>query len=430
MRSIKNVIIRKFMLVLLAAALLLPGINPSCVNAAKNEGTVHIEIDFLGNFLFNKYDVDCYLDDEFLETIPHGEDLYTDIELAFGNHTLYFYKYGDGRITATQSFEISSTESTISLDLSVDGDEIHLRNFDIRDDAAIAAQEAKEKEEAERKAREEQERQELEAATANLCVAAPGDDKAIKKALKVIGDRNITFDGYIAYASRVNKKTVALIRCGRADDKTITGPDFQIICRKLSAIPYTSEADLKVKRGLHLTVEARVKGYDKDTNIVSLEPVGFTSIGSKLIVPDAVDTNSAEAVKAVQTALNNEGFDCGTPDGKAGKRTRAAISQYKTAHHLSENTDLDEELITYLRVQPAIEQALAEKAAAEKAAVRAAAATEKSKPTYIGNANSKKFHYPGCSSVGDMKESNKVRFYGSRDEVIQRGYVPCKRCNP
>ncbi len=58
--------------------------------------------------------------------------------------------------------------------------------------------------------------------------------------------------------------------------------------------------------------------------------------------------------------------------------------------------------------------------------------TEPAEPqvTYIGNKNTKKFHYPHCSSVDDMKESNKVYFYGDRQELIDKGYVPCKRCHP
>jgi DNA-entry nuclease len=49
---------------------------------------------------------------------------------------------------------------------------------------------------------------------------------------------------------------------------------------------------------------------------------------------------------------------------------------------------------------------------------------------YIGNANTKKFHYPDCSSVNKMKESNKVVLSGTRDEIIAMGYDPCKCCNP
>lgn len=50
--------------------------------------------------------------------------------------------------------------------------------------------------------------------------------------------------------------------------------------------------------------------------------------------------------------------------------------------------------------------------------------------TYILNTSTKKFHRPSCSSVGQMKESNKEKFTGSKDDMIARGYDPCKRCNP
>lgn len=49
---------------------------------------------------------------------------------------------------------------------------------------------------------------------------------------------------------------------------------------------------------------------------------------------------------------------------------------------------------------------------------------------YVGNKNSKKFHFAWCSSVGKMKESNKFYYTGTRDEMIAKGYEPCKNCNP
>ena len=50
--------------------------------------------------------------------------------------------------------------------------------------------------------------------------------------------------------------------------------------------------------------------------------------------------------------------------------------------------------------------------------------------TYIYNKNTKKFHRVGCYSVDQMKESNKGYFEGSRSDMIQCGYSPCKNCNP
>ena len=53
-----------------------------------------------------------------------------------------------------------------------------------------------------------------------------------------------------------------------------------------------------------------------------------------------------------------------------------------------------------------------------------------SSTTYILNTNTKKFHYPTCSSVSNMKEKNKKEYSGTRDEVISLGYSPCGKCNP
>ena len=56
--------------------------------------------------------------------------------------------------------------------------------------------------------------------------------------------------------------------------------------------------------------------------------------------------------------------------------------------------------------------------------------SEASQADYILNTNTKKFHYPTCSSVNDMKEKNKQEFFGTRDEAISNGYSPCGCCKP
>lgn len=49
---------------------------------------------------------------------------------------------------------------------------------------------------------------------------------------------------------------------------------------------------------------------------------------------------------------------------------------------------------------------------------------------YILNTNTKKFHYPSCSSVRKMKDKNKQSFNGTREEAIANGYSPCGNCHP
>lgn len=49
---------------------------------------------------------------------------------------------------------------------------------------------------------------------------------------------------------------------------------------------------------------------------------------------------------------------------------------------------------------------------------------------YVLNKNTKKFHYTWCSSVSQMKQSNREYYSGTRENVIARGFSPCGRCNP
>lgn len=56
--------------------------------------------------------------------------------------------------------------------------------------------------------------------------------------------------------------------------------------------------------------------------------------------------------------------------------------------------------------------------------------TEDTGTDYVANTKSKKFHYPSCSSAEDISAANRWDFHGTREELIDKGYVPCKRCDP
>lgn len=83
----------------------------------------------------------------------------------------------------------------------------------------------------------------------------------------------------------------------------------------------------------------------------------------------------------------------------------------------------------------AVSQSAADKSGTQQAAVQTESVKVTSAPVstgteYILNTNTKKFHYPSCSSVKQMKASNKKEYTGSRDDLIAQGYDPCKKCNP
>lgn len=56
--------------------------------------------------------------------------------------------------------------------------------------------------------------------------------------------------------------------------------------------------------------------------------------------------------------------------------------------------------------------------------------TEAEKTDYIANTNTRKFHYPWCSSVKQMADHNKFEYKGNRQDLIDMGYEPCGNCQP
>lgn len=56
--------------------------------------------------------------------------------------------------------------------------------------------------------------------------------------------------------------------------------------------------------------------------------------------------------------------------------------------------------------------------------------SDKSTEQYVLNKNTNKFHKQDCASVADIKPQNKENLKSNRDELLGKGYEPCKRCNP
>ena len=74
----------------------------------------------------------------------------------------------------------------------------------------------------------------------------------------------------------------------------------------------------------------------------------------------AASHNDKNTVKQVQNALNEAGYDCGTADGVAGKRTVSAIKQYQTDRRLDPTGVIDDALL--------VSMGLLENSAADKGA--------------------------------------------------------------
>lgn len=56
--------------------------------------------------------------------------------------------------------------------------------------------------------------------------------------------------------------------------------------------------------------------------------------------------------------------------------------------------------------------------------------SSKTGTTYVLNTKTHKFHYSSCKYVPEINYENKTYYNGTRQQVINMGYEPCKVCNP
>ena len=71
-----------------------------------------------------------------------------------------------------------------------------------------------------------------------------------------------------------------------------------------------------------------------------------------------------DVVKQVQQALNEAGYECGTPDGVAGNMTRAAIERYRKDQGLPASTEIDDALLQALGLMEAPDERTVEESLA------------------------------------------------------------------
>lgn len=57
-------------------------------------------------------------------------------------------------------------------------------------------------------------------------------------------------------------------------------------------------------------------------------------------------------------------------------------------------------------------------------------ADNQNKKNYVLNTATMKFHYPSCRDVAKITDGNRSDFYGTREDIIARGFSPCGHCHP
>ena len=118
------------------------------------------------------------------------------------------------------------------------------------------------------------------------------------------------------------------------------------------------------------TARPERRGYNKeDATMKKLIALALATLMLLSMLPTALaaEYKDKATVKDVQQALNDAGYDCGKPDGAAGKKTKAAITAYQTDKGLEVTGVIDDALLESLGVELSDEDAPAEDAQAESA---------------------------------------------------------------
>lgn len=102
-----------------------------------------------------------------------------------------------------------------------------------------------------------------------------------------------------------------------------------------------------------------MRGRNTMKKLVSLILVALI-VMSMLPAAVAAATTDKDTVKRVQQALNDAGYDCGTPDGIAGKKTFAAIDQYCADEGMEPTGTIDDALLETMGIQAEAPEAAAE----------------------------------------------------------------------
>ena len=108
-------------------------------------------------------------------------------------------------------------------------------------------------------------------------------------------------------------------------------------------------------------------------------------------------TDSA-TVQIVQQALNDAGFDCGNPDGKAGAKTQEALKAYQQSKGINVNGVITDELLEAMGVADQVSEA---------------AKLEASKAEYSSD-----YSYNTIARDAESSKDTKVKFRG---KVLQEG---------
>lgn len=157
-----------------------------------------------------------------------------------------------------------------------------------------------------------------------------------------------------------------------------------------------------------------VLNYSNEKAIISFKATGTATI--YFIANDSIESNSVE-ITVVDKEAEQEKIEEEESQIQTEVETQQSEDVQQSPETNTEQPKVESEPVVVPEepVQSQPEEPVAEQPAAQ---------------SYILNTNTKKFHYPSCSSVKTIKPENYGTFEGAREDIVGQGYEACGRCHP
>lgn len=242
-------------------------------------------------------------------------------------------------------------------------------------------------------------------------------------------------------AGALNYATVDKVYCPVTEYDSEAFADFLKYVQKQNCSVIVPEINESFSLGFATCIFLGVNVFDGDnsnnTSIALRVDYGETSFvfsgDNETVVEEKILQSGADVQCTVikvphhgsDTSLSNEWLNAANPEYAV-----ISVGENNSYGHPSESTLKKLEGAGVQIYRTDLQGHIVCKSDGEKVSFETASIENPGEYSYVVNVNTKKFHYPDCFSVNQMKEKNKVYTVSSREELVRQGYEPCGNCHP
>lgn len=240
---------------------------------------------------------------------------------------------------------------------------------------------------------------------------------------------------YESFCSVVEEKDISLVYPAMGDTYSFGDAEFTVTCP--DNYDYADDNDNSVGIRLVYGENSFLICGDADSGMEQMMMGSGLELDSDVYLAShhgSAGSSSLEFLQAVSPAAvvisAGAGNSYGHPTGRVLEDVKSiGADLYRTDRQGTIVVTSDGSTLSW-NVEPCTDYRSGEELAADAEAQAGEAAGTAAEQTYIMNRNTKKFHLPSCSSAADISPDNRAEFTGLRQDLIDAGYEPCKRCNP